>query len=207
MSVVPSSDLRNLNSRGDAVRLRHQLMVLVVLPLGFICLGLAGFVARAQNPNCASLKKRIDDATHAYQTALTQSQIADKNFLDGEATVKKILSDLTANDKKRAQAEKDLVSAQRDKLRCERDPNLLPAGGCASVTQQAATAEKIITYAKANRYKLETELTAAEKKRAATRAAHAWAKMDLTIAQQQLDTVNRDYLAAGCGIENRNTER
>jgi len=194
---------QKLHHRTQADYLRQTVTVLFLLAILFIVAGIVVFVTRAQNPNCVDLKRRLEDATRAYQTVLIQSQSVDKHVASYQATVTKLQNDLIANDKKREQADKDLWLARSDRLRCERNPDVLPTGGCASVTQRMGTAEKIIAYANANQKKLEADLTTTRQRLNTTKAALAAANANLTSAQQDLEAANQAYTTSGCAINNR----
>ena len=194
---------QKLPHRAEADYLRQTVTVLFLLALLFIVAGVVVFVTRAQNPNCVDLKKRLEDATRVYQAVLLQSQTADKHVASYQAKVTKLQNDLITNDKKREQAEKDLVVARADRLRCQRNPDWLPADDCAHLTQRIATAEKTIAYANSNQKKLEADLTATRQLLTTTRAALAAANANLTSAQQDLDGANQAYTNAGCANDKR----
>ena len=194
---------QELHHRTEADYLRQTVTVLFLLALLFIVAGIVVFVTRAQNPNCVDLKKRLDDVTRVYQTVLLQSQTADRHVASYQATVTKLQSELLRNDKRREQAEKDLALAQADRMRCQRNPDWLPADDCAHLTQRIATAEKVIAYANANQKKLESDLTANRQLLTATKAALSAANANLTSAQQDLDGANQAYTNAGCANDQR----
>jgi len=94
MTFNPATNMRKMDHRIEADYLRKILTVLILLAVLFVAVGLAVFVTRAQNPNCADLKKRVDDATRAYQAVLTQSRSFDKNCASYQSSVTKLRSDL-----------------------------------------------------------------------------------------------------------------
>jgi chromosome segregation ATPase len=199
MKIHPATDIQE---RVWASRSRHTLTVLILLVLTFAILGVIAVLTRAQNPNCVDLKKRLDDATRAYQTVLIQSQSVDNNYTSYRSADRKLRSDLTVNEKKREQAEKNLFAAQRDRVRCDRDLDVLPDGGCAKVTPQIAAAEKNIAYARANRTRLEADLLTNQQRLATTKAMLDAANANLTSAQQEVEAANHAYAIAGCATEN-----
>lgn len=194
---------QKLHQRAEADYLRQTVTVLFLLALLFLVAGVVVFVTRAQNPNCVDLKRRLDDATRAYQTVLMTAETGDRQVASYQALVIRLQSDLLMNDKRREQAEKDLVRARTDRMRCERHPDMLPAGDCASLTQRIGTAEKIIAYAKANQKKLEADLTANRQRLATVKATLAATNASLTSAQQDLDAANQAYATAGCANDKR----
>jgi chromosome segregation ATPase len=199
MKIHPATGIQE---RVWANRSRHTLTVLILLVLTFVILGVIAVLTRAQNPNCVDLKKRLDDTTRAYQTVLMQSQSVDKNYTSYRSADRKLRNDLTVNEKKREQAERNLFEAQRDGARCDRDLDVLPDGGCAKVTQRIAAAEKNIAYARANRTRLEADLLTNQQRLATTKATLDAANADLTSAQQDLEAANHAYAIAGCATEN-----
>jgi chromosome segregation ATPase len=203
MRFNPLTNLPKVNNGIEAEYLRLILTVLILFAVLFVFAGVVVFVTRSQNPSCADLRKRVDDATRAYQTVLTQSQSIDRNYTSYQSAITKIRSDLIANDKRRQQAERDIDEAQRDRARCERDPAVLAAGACADVSHRLDTAEKRLAYVRANQTRLETDLAANQQRLVTTRAALAALGANLTTAQQDLDAVNQALASAGCGSENR----
>lgn len=194
---------QKLHHRTAEDYLRYTVTVLFLLALFFIVAGVVVYVTRAQNPNCVDLKRRLDDATRAYQAVLIQSQTSDKHVASYQTKVTKLQNDLITNDKKREKAEKDLVVARADRMRCQRNPDLLPADECAHLTQRIATDERMIAYANANQKKLEADLTANKQLLTNTKAALAAANANLTSAQQDLDAANQAYNTAGCANDKR----
>jgi septal ring factor EnvC (AmiA/AmiB activator) len=202
MTFNPAIGIRRVNNRVETPYLRKILAALILLAICFFAVGAIVLVTRAQNPNCVELKKRLDDANRGYQTVLAQSQSADKNFISYQSTVRRLQSDLIANDKRREQAGKDLADAQRDRGRCQRDFDVLPTGGCADVKQRIAAAEKNISYTMGNQKKLEADLSSTQQKLSTARVTLSAASANLTTAQQELDDANKAYAAAGCPNEN-----
>ena len=194
--------MRSMNYRVETPYLRQILAALILLAICFFAVGVVVLVTRAQNPNCVELKKRLDDANRGYQTILAQSQSADRNFMSYQLTIRKLQSDLIANDKRREQSGKDLAGAQRDRVRCQRDFDALPTGGCADVKQRIAAAEKNISYTMGNQQKLEADLSSTQQNLATARVALYAASANLTTAQQELDDATKAYAAAGCPNEN-----
>ncbi|HYW69685.1 MAG TPA: hypothetical protein VE961_01545 [Pyrinomonadaceae bacterium] len=203
MTFDPTTNTPKVNNPIEAEYLRRIVTVLILFALLFVVAGLVVFVTRAQNPSCADLRKRVDDATRAYQAVLGQSQSIDKNYASYQSTITRLRGDLIANDKWREYAERDIAEAQRDRARCERDASILAAGACANVTHRIETAEKRLTYARANQAKLETDLSANQQKLATARTALGAASASLTSAQLDLEEANKALAAAGCGSENK----
>lgn len=196
-----ASDIQKLDHRIETEYLRHVLTALILLALLFVVAGLVVFVTRAQNPSCADLKRRVDDATRAYQTVLTQSQSIDKNYALYQSTVRKLREDLVANDKRKAEAARDIGEAQRDRAMCE-DKALWTADVCANVTHRIDSAQNRLAYFRANENKLYADLSEYRQRLATTKATLAAANANLTTAQQDVDEANKAYTAAGCGSEN-----
>jgi chromosome segregation ATPase len=196
---------QKMNRRGEAVYLRRSVTVLTLMALLVLVPGVVVFVTRAQNPNCADLKKRLDDATRAYQTVLMQSQTVDKKFASYESAIRKLQGDLIATDTRRVQAERDIAEAQRDRARCERDPGMLAADACANVRHRTDTAEKRLIYARAVEKRLESELSDNQQRRATTKGMLQAANASLTAAQLDLDEANKAYATAGCATETNRT--
>ena len=92
--------IRRVTYRVETPYLRQILAALILLAICFFAVGVVVLVTRAQNPNCVELKKRLDDANRGYQTILAQSQSADRNFMSYQLTIRKLQSDLIANDKR-----------------------------------------------------------------------------------------------------------
>lgn len=202
MTINSATNMRKMNRRIEADYLRQILTVLILLAVLFVAAGLVVFVTRAQNPNCADLKKRVDDATRAYQTVLMQSQSIDKNYASYQSSVTKLRSDLIANDKRREVAERDIAEGQRERVMCERDPATFNAGACASFKYRIDTAEKRLAYARANETKLANELSENQQKLTTAKAMLTTANASLTSAQQDLDEANKALAGSGCATEN-----
>jgi chromosome segregation ATPase len=196
------TEIQKVNGRVEMHYLRQILTVLIVLALVFVAVGLAVFVTRAQNPSCVDIKKRVDDAARQYQTVLTQSQSVDRNYASYQSAVGKLQDDLAANNKRRVQTERDIFEAQSDRARCSRNPDVLADGACANVTHRTDTAEKRLSYYRANQVKIETELSENQQRLATTKATLKAANANLSTAQQDLDEANRASAAAGCTNEN-----
>src|ERR1043166_7162489 len=77
MTFNPTTSLPKVNRTIETEYLRRILTVLILFALLFVVAGMVVFVTRGQNPSCADLRKRVDDATRQYQTVLTQSQSMD----------------------------------------------------------------------------------------------------------------------------------
>ncbi len=195
------ANIRKL-SKTETHNIRQVLAAMILLATLFVVLGLVVFVTRAQNPNCADLKKRVDDATRAYQAVLLQSQSIDKNYTLYQSTVTKLRGDLIANDKSRELAERDIGEAQRDRAKCEeRSPGAFAADNCANVTHRIDTAAKRLAYVRANENKLYADLSANQQRMATAKVTLREANANLATAQQELDEATKAYAAAGCSSE------
>ena len=201
MTIDPATNMRKMNNRIEAAYLRQILTALILLAVLFVAVGLVVFVTRAQNPNCGDLKKRVDDATRAYQTVLLQSQSIDKNYAVYQSSVTRLRSDLIANDKRREVAERDVAEGQRERAMCERDPATFNAGACVSFKYRIDTAERRLAYARANQTKLASELSENQQKLTTAKAMLTAANASLTSAQQDLDEANKALTASGCASE------
>jgi len=195
MKVEPASEI---HEKHWANRSRQMRLALILLVLIFIILGVVTVLTRAQSPNCVDLKRRVDDATRAYQTVLTQSQTIDRKFATYELTIRKLQDELIVNDKRKVGAERDIAEAQRDRARCERDRGLLAKDACANVTHRTDTAEKRLAYARANENRLEAGLSENQQRLATTKATLRAVSANLRSAQQDLDEANKAYAAHGC---------
>ena len=201
MTSNPATNVPTVNNGRRARYLRQILTVQILLALLLVVLGLIVFVTRAQHPSCVDLKKRVDDATQAYQIALTQSQSIDKNYTSYQSAVTKLRGDLITNDKRKEQAERDIAEAQRDRVRCESGPGTFAINDCANVSHRIDTAVKRLGYFRANENKLYTELSENQQRLSKAKATLREASANLTAAQQDLDEANRAYVAARCSGE------
>ena len=201
MQFDPATEIQTPKLRLSANRYWQKLAVSTLVMLVFVVFWLAP--AGGQNPNCLDLKRKADDATRVYETARMQSQLVGEKVISYRSIISKLQDQLVANNKRRTQSEKALADAQNDRGRCERDHDVLPAGGCANVRQRIAAAEKNIAYARANQEKIEADLLSTQTKLAAEKSTLAAANASLTTAQQDLEAVNNAYLTAGCSSDSK----